>query len=195
MNKFAAIIVALILPFSVFALTPKERERVKQAQGFVQEAMVEFDQARAESKSADDRAAEAIKRATESEAHSSETDVLLENLQKEIKKAHDHEQQLADKVKPLQDFWDKAHDHWGLGAFVLGFQILRHNLLVLLGVIIVVMLVLFGLSLAFPAVGAVLAIAGGFIKTGTPIVGRFFVSVFRTVVSLIAKKKTDEKQE
>jgi hypothetical protein len=83
------------------------------------------------------------------------------------KLADDHDKAQA-KIKSQSVTIDKVNSYWGLGAFAYGLGVLFKHLLILALVVVVALAILFGLSLAFPAIGGAISfvseLAGAAIK-------------------------------
>jgi hypothetical protein len=81
---------------------------------------------------------------------------LDDQLERQTKKANGLAKsynKAAATIKSQSVTIDKVNSYWGLGAFAYGFGVLLKHLLILAAVIVVCLLILFGLSLAFPAIG------------------------------------------
>jgi hypothetical protein len=154
-----------LLALTCLALTPAERKLVQATQAELHQAQSEYTKAKDQATLADLRAADAQKTAAD-------TNVKLADAQKQIKEYSDKADAIAaerDKMKPV---YDRVNKGWGLGAIWYGIQDLsKHLLWVGLGVLGLVV-VLYALSFAFPAIGAALAVV---------------TSVFRVIAAFITR--------
>lgn len=127
------------------------------AKGDTELAKTEFEQAFTISGIVDKSASEAAEAAAKTAAQ-------IGALEQEINTHHENEKRLAALAEKYKGFWESGHKWWGLGAVVLGVAILTKHLFILAAVLVLLCVLLWGLSMVFPALSPVLFAVIGPIK-------------------------------
>jgi hypothetical protein len=171
-----------------FALTPSERDTLKQVQAYVRQGQVEYNAAMESAAEADQRAADAYAQASLAKQHADDTDKAVGVVKKQIDDAHNREVALKkdnDKMKPV---YDQVNSKWGLGAFAYGFKVLSRHLLIMAAVIIVLIIGCVIAAAIFPEV-LVPIFAGIFHVIGIVfhIIGYFVDKGLRAIAMLFRK--------
>lgn len=145
----------LLIPLScaALALSPAERTFVDKARAYMAQAKVKVEQQ-------DKVLKEESRRAQQAEQTVSQQSGQIGKLGGEIDTAHKNESAAVEFNKYSKPIIDQVNSYWGLGAFLYGFKVLARHLLILAAVLIVAALIVFGLSFAFPPIGAFLRTAG-----------------------------------
>jgi hypothetical protein len=167
MKRRISLAFVCLLASVALALTPAERRVVEDARGKLKEATAQFEQVKAKLGDAGRQIEEANKHAAESDAraaaaethaasadqHAAETDLAAKKTGEEIETAHKNEQTMANAVAEMKPIYDQVYKYWGIGAIILGFQILAKHLLILAAVLIGIGLALWIASFFFPVIG------------------------------------------
>ena len=149
------------------ALTPVETTAVQHAVKYIQDAQRQA----VEQKQILDQTTEAN---AQLERIAVDQQNQINKLGDEIDKAHKNEEALAAYNAKAKPIIDQVNKYWGLGAFAYGLKVLARHLLILVAVLAVIALVVFGLSFAFPALGAFIRTAGTVIAAFLRKIGNLF---------------------
>lgn len=167
-NKLAYLLLTCYIAFAALALTPAERTVVQQAQIELRAGKADYAQAQSDLAAADKRAADA-------ETHAKQTDTANTALANDIKTYAAKAEAIAQQNVKMKLVYDECTKWMDLGAFVFGFkQLAKHLMWFAIGGVLLVV-VLYGLSFAFPVIGL-----------GLSIVVKLFAFVFRSVTTAFA---------
>lgn len=192
-STFTVIRIAFVsmLASVALALTPAERSVLRDARSQLKTAISQFqdvnvklgdagkqiEAANQHAAEADGRAAAAETHAASADQHAAETDAKAKKTGEEIETAHKNEQTMANAVAVMKPIYDQVYKYWGIGAIILGFQILGKHLLILAAVLIGIGLALWIASFFTPVIGIGLTAARKIIAA---IIARFSMVVHKT---------------
>lgn len=93
-----------------------------------------------------------------------ELEVQIFTLGTQIQVSHDNEAKCCTEATKFRAFYDSGHRLWGLGAIGLGISILGRHILITLAFLAALCLLIWGLSLVFPALAPFVSIGWGFVS-------------------------------